>query len=339
MLISIIVPVYNVSEKLSRCIESILNQEYNEFELILVNDGSTDNSGDICNKYAIKDNRIKVIHKKNKGVSKSRNIGIEHAKGKYIVFVDSDDYINTNMTLHLKDIIEKEKNPDWILWGFNKISEDGIKIDKVSLEDKVYNLNNKIELYKNIESKTFGYVWTAAFKSEIIKNNNITFNEEISLMEDLIFTYKYFEHCKRIITTSKIEYNYIKYNSSTTLSKNKYINIFEIFLEVIECKRKALFDMGFERSYIDRELFNLSLNAVNQGIDVIYRTQKGRDRIESVRKVISNRTIDTLLYKNKGNIKNIRKIRITDKSILSKNIFLINIVYIVRNIKIRLNKQ
>ena len=95
--ISIIVPVYNVEKYLKRCIDSILNQSFTDFELILVDDGSTDNSGEIIDEYAIKDERIKVIHKENGGLSSARNVGIEYSKGNYIAFVDSDDYINKNM--------------------------------------------------------------------------------------------------------------------------------------------------------------------------------------------------------------------------------------------------
>ena len=94
-LITIVVPIYNSSKYLSRCINSIINQTYQNLEIILVNDGSTDNSLDICNEYANKDNRIKVIHKDNSGAAASRNVGINHAMGNYIAFVDSDDYIES----------------------------------------------------------------------------------------------------------------------------------------------------------------------------------------------------------------------------------------------------
>ena len=95
--LSIIVPVYNVDKYLERCIRSILNQTYENFEIILVNDGSTDNSGIICENYSKVDSRIRVIHKKNEGVSSARNIGVDNAKGKYIGFIDPDDYINKYM--------------------------------------------------------------------------------------------------------------------------------------------------------------------------------------------------------------------------------------------------
>ena len=105
-LISVIVPVYNVEEYVEKCVLSIINQTYKNLEIILVDDGSTDNSGKICDEIAIKDNRIKVIHKKNGGLSDARNVGIDIAKGDYLGFVDSDDYIDYNMYEELFDVIK-----------------------------------------------------------------------------------------------------------------------------------------------------------------------------------------------------------------------------------------
>ena len=101
IVISIIIPVYNVEKWLNKCIDSILVQSYKNFEIILVNDGSTDKSGDICDKYSKEDNRIKVFHNKNKGLSYSRNFGVKNSNGKYVMFVDSDDFISDINIIHL----------------------------------------------------------------------------------------------------------------------------------------------------------------------------------------------------------------------------------------------
>ena len=118
--ISVIVPVYNVEKYLRKCIESILNQTFREFELILVDDGSTDSSGKICDEYALKDSRIKVIHKENGGASSARNAGLDVAKGEYIGFVDSDDWIEMDMYGELYRLI-KENNTDISVCGINNI--------------------------------------------------------------------------------------------------------------------------------------------------------------------------------------------------------------------------
>ena len=99
-MISIIIPVYNAASYLDKCIESILHQKYKDFELLLINDGSTDNSGDICDAFALKDNRISVFHQQNQGVSAARNLGIEQAKGEWLQFIDSDDWIENDFLLN-----------------------------------------------------------------------------------------------------------------------------------------------------------------------------------------------------------------------------------------------
>ena len=135
--ISIIVPVYNVEKYLPRCVDSILNQTFTNFELILVNDGSTDRSGIICDQYKKRDNRIKVIHKTNEGVSKARNIGISEAKGRYIEFIDSDDWIERSL---LEDTLKQIRidNSDIIFFGLLYEDEDDNLIkEKNMLEMKL----------------------------------------------------------------------------------------------------------------------------------------------------------------------------------------------------------
>ena len=125
-LVSIIIPIYNSEKYLKKCIDSILEQKYNNLEIILINDGSTDNSGKICDSLAIEDKRIKVIHKLNEGVSIARNKGLEMAKGEYIFFIDSDDYIDENI---IKDMISYSRDYDIVKVSY-KFIENG-KITKV----------------------------------------------------------------------------------------------------------------------------------------------------------------------------------------------------------------
>ena len=111
--VSVIVPVYNMEEYLPRCIESILAQTYRDFELILVDDGSSDNSGNMCDEYALKDNRIKSVHKENDGVSSARNCGLQVAEGKYILFIDSDDFVDPS---YIGELLEN-KEYDYVTAG------------------------------------------------------------------------------------------------------------------------------------------------------------------------------------------------------------------------------
>lgn len=192
---SIIVPVYNSSQYLNRCIDSILNQTYHDFELILVDDGSTDDSGNICDAYAQQDKRIRVFHKPNGGVSSARNKGIKEALGEYIIFVDSDDYIWPERLQRMKDISQKQ--PDMIVETYSVPESYRHRFKQIEEQDFLY-VNN------------ICVIWTSAFKNEIIKENYIRFDETIWHGEDTIFILDYFYHCKTIIYNDGYGYVYEK---------------------------------------------------------------------------------------------------------------------------------
>ena len=154
-LISIVVPIYNTEKYLKRCIESILNQTYQNLEVILVNDGSLDKSGQICNEYAKRDKRIKVIHKENTGSAESRNIGIKYATGKLIGFVDSDDYIDKNMYEMLyKDL--KKHDAEIAICNIQMVNEKFSKL-KENKEEPIRILDKKEALYSLIEDDIKSY--------------------------------------------------------------------------------------------------------------------------------------------------------------------------------------
>ena len=171
-LVSIIVPVYNVEQYLEKCVNSIINQSYKNLEIILVDDGATDNSGKICDELAKLDNRIKVYHKENGGLSDARNYGVERATGEYIGFVDSDDYIDPKMYEKLYEAIKKE-NVDVVECSF-KIIYPG-RVDFFSTE-KYYEILGKqeyLEEYLKMR-RIFGSVWTKLIKSTIAKKNSFS---------------------------------------------------------------------------------------------------------------------------------------------------------------------
>ncbi|HBJ76930.1 MAG TPA: glycosyl transferase [Porphyromonadaceae bacterium] len=202
-MISIIIPVYNVEPYLHQCIDSILNQTYKDWECILVDDGSTDSSGVICDEYAKKDSRIHVLHTENCGASHARNIGIECANGEWISFVDADDWITKN---YVESLCNIKDNVDLIYFPTNQIYEG---------EDIIIRLPKPetIEGRKNVEKKLYslkyGYLgdifgWTFAkfFKKSIIDKNNIRFVENIIFREDEIFTMDY---CRYIYSIKVID--------------------------------------------------------------------------------------------------------------------------------------
>lgn len=210
-LISVIVPIYKVEDYIQKCIDSIIKQTYNKLEIILVDDGSPDNCGKICDGYALKDKRIKVIHKTNGGLSDARNAGINIAKGQYITFVDSDDYIDSKMIETLYTCILKYQ-ADISVIAFEKIDRERKTIKRN--EDNYINVFSKIEGIKYLfyENSSIGnYAWNKMYKKELF--NNIRYPENRK-MEDLGTTYLLFDNAKKIVFKNEILYYYIQREDS-----------------------------------------------------------------------------------------------------------------------------
>ena len=176
--ISIIVPVYNVEKYLSRCIDSILNQTFDDFELILIDDGSPDHSGAICDDYAKKDNRILVIHKENGGLSDARNAGINIASGEYIMFVDSDDYISKDMCEILYQRIIKDKS-DMALCSVRGVNEEGEEIEKGTfiVDDRLLEEKDKFLGLGEANACAYIVAWNKLFKKFLWKE--LTDDEDV----------------------------------------------------------------------------------------------------------------------------------------------------------------
>lgn len=199
-MITIIVPVYKAEKYLHRCIDSILVQSYADFELLLINDGSPDNSGTICDEYATKDTRVRVFHKKNGGVSSARNLGLDNARGEWVTFVDSDDWVEES---YLEDLIANS-DADFVLSGFigipngEKILADDLLYERISIKDFIMRHQN--DLLRG--------PWGDLLKLSLIKNNSIRFDTRIRYGEDTVFNYQYLYYCNRVRTISSCNYNY-----------------------------------------------------------------------------------------------------------------------------------
>lgn len=210
--VSIIVPVYNAEKTLNKCVDSILNQTFQDWELLLIDDGSTDRSGELCNEYAAKDQRIKVFHKKNGGVSSARNIGLDHAKGQWVTFVDCDDWIVDSAL----DIDYDETNEDLLLFSFYSISLGKKQLKK--LDQCV--LSNKDELHSFCKELLVCTIlrspWSKMFKREIIGRTR--FDEYIKVGEDTLFMLDYL---KEIQTCRVFDNVFYVYNECSMPSKYK----------------------------------------------------------------------------------------------------------------------
>lgn len=240
-LVSVIVPVYNSEKYLKQCIESIINQTYKNLEIIIIDDESTDKSGEICDEYKKIDYRIQVIHKKNEGVSIARNYGIHISKGKYIAFVDSDDYIEENMIKELVgNIIEFDAEVS--ICGYKILYE---KSNNVKLSDNK-NVTVKLSSRETLEmifnsNKINGFLWNKIFQRKILKERLL--REDIDICEDLLLVCEILNDIQNVCYTSKQLYNYRNSEISVTLNPNKiyekngkckYSTAYEEILKIIK---------------------------------------------------------------------------------------------------------
>ena len=221
-LISIVVPVYNVEKYLKKCIDSIINQTYENLEIILVDDGSTDNSKKICDEYILKDNRIKVIHKENGGLSDARNVGVDKAKGEYIVFIDSDDWIDEKMIEILYYIIKKNNSDISICDYFLAYNEEE---QNQKEEIQFYQFNN-IEALKKLYDENLNIIMTITccklFKKILF--SDIKFPKG-KIHEDEFTTYKLLYKSKKISYTNEKMYYYRQREDSITHRKFSIKNL------------------------------------------------------------------------------------------------------------------
>ncbi len=206
-LISVIVPVYNMEKYLKRCVDSILQQEYRQLEIILVDDGSTDNSPAMCDAYASQDERIKVIHKENGGLSDARNAGLKVAKGSYIGFVDSDDWIEPGMYKSMYEAAKKYQVP-LVVCRYAEVYQDRV-VDGSGHDMVVLSREEVLDIYicEHPQYKIYNSVWSKLFKREIIGDTRFPKGRN---SEDIVFTTKAFCKAERCVYIDEAYYNYVR---------------------------------------------------------------------------------------------------------------------------------
>ena len=227
--ISLIVPVYNVEKYLEKCVNSILKQTYKNLEIILVDDGSTDESAEICDKLKKDDNRIVVVHKTNGGLSDARNVGIGIATGNYLGFIDSDDYIQKDMYEYLYKLI-KENNADISICNYMTIYEDkDFQVEKIPNEIQAY---TKIDAMRELlkRNQIQDYAWNKLYKRNLFNNIKYPVGRK---MEDLGTTYKLFDKADKIIIGNQKKYFYLQRMGSIVNNKtiDLFIDKYELTLE------------------------------------------------------------------------------------------------------------
>ena len=250
-MVSVIVPVYNVEKHLGRCIDSIVNQTYKNIEVILINDGSTDNSGKICDQFAETDPRIRVLHRNNSGVSHARNIGIDAASGYFIEFVDSDDYVEHDITERLLSAIGDEAQ--LAVCGYNSVTTV-TDIHLCPIEGRFKKDEFITYFPKLFKQELINAIWNKLYSADTIKNNNLRFAENICVGEDLLFNLEYIKNCECFSLIKAPLYYYQNTNSSSLtlgFKKDLYQNQKLLFEKTIEFLRRNGIYTEENKKYIE----------------------------------------------------------------------------------------
>ena len=264
-MVSVIMPVYNVEQYLRKSIESILNQTYQNFELLIVDDGSPDNSVEIIEKYIETDSRIRLLRKANGGLSDARNFGLQHAKGEYIYFFDSDDYIEPNL-LEKTLNVAIENNSDVVIFGYF--------VDYVNQQEKVYQSNvisngngtydsssfNQININHN-SLHMLGYAWNKLYSHQYIKELNHTFIKGVSLVEDILFNEKILTYAKSITFLDDALYHYIQ-RDRQTLGNTFYKDSYNLQLRAVDARKNILSSWKIPYHIIEKNVLLLEMNAI-----------------------------------------------------------------------------
>ena len=275
-LISVIVPVYNVEKYLEECVQSILRQSYEEFEIILIDDGSPDRSGEICDELAKRDDRIKVIHQQNQGLSGARNTGIRAAKGEYITFVDSDDRIAPNM---LRDLLHLSLrfDADISLCGFCKTADRTFETPPEKLAAKVWSADEFMDIILKIRSnRTLHYACGKLYKRRVLDNEHFPLG---MLNEDVEGTFKAVMRSKHIAETLSKEYYYMSNDGSITRSQfgENYLCLTQAWKRVLDIAKEQAPQYTEKVNYnLKRMDFTILTDSLLYGDRETDRKYKGR---------------------------------------------------------------
>lgn len=266
--VSIIVPVYNAEKSLSRCIDSILNQEYTDFELLLVNDGSKDTSGDICDKYAAEDARVHVIHKENSGVSDTRNLALDHAQGVYLQFLDSDDWITPNATRLLVESME-QNDCDMVISDFYRVVGERVSHKGTIEEEGVLTREAFADLMmENPADFYYGVLWNKLFRREIVEKYKLRMDPKISWCEDFMFNLEYIRHCEKVFALQVPIYYYVKTKGSLATQGMSFSKTIRMKLMVFEYYNDFYKQVLTEEEYEKKrpQVYRFLIDAASDGV-------------------------------------------------------------------------
>ncbi len=281
--VSIIVPVYKSEQSLRRCVDSILNQSFSDFELILIDDGSPDDCGKICDDYTEMDSRVKVIHKDNGGVSSARNAGIQLSVGEYMCFIDSDDDIKKEFVSELIDLYNYDV--ELAVCGYNWVEGDRV-IRETKFSENEYDFLHREDVFKLNEKVMMSAPWCKLYKSQIVKDNNIFFEKDLSLGEDLVFNFSYLSFITDIAVINKQLYNYRVDNENSLLRKYR-----KDLLDNTIKMNCYVYDI-IQKWDLDRDILQSFYNSVYWGFDNVLVNTFSKNNTDSFKnKIKFNREI------------------------------------------------
>ena len=246
--VSFIIPVFNAENYIRHCIDSVLAQDYQDFEIILINDGSKDQSDIICQEYAQRDNRIVYLQQANSGVSTARNNGISHATGEWISFIDADDYIEPDYCSILQSI--DSKNADWIFCGTSQSQEDKTPTQSIASQQLITQKSQIQSIWsQHMNTLPFRVVWGKFFRKSIITRNCILFDKNLRYGEDTLFNLQYLTHVSTILFCGEKSAKYVYYSNNIGAVKKYRCDV----PSIISFREQALESM--QRLNIHNDIF------------------------------------------------------------------------------------
>ena len=279
--VSIIVPVYNAEACLRRCVESVLNQEYADFELLLADDGSRDGSGRICDEYAAADSRVRVFHKENSGVSDSRNLCLDQARGRYLQFLDADDWITANATKLLVQAME-EHLCDLVISDFYRVVGERVSpkgdIDEAQVLSREEYASHMME---NPANYYYGVLWNKLYRREIVEQHHLRMDPAISWCEDFMFNLEYIRRAKTFFALQVPVYYYVKTKGSLCTQGISISKTIQMKLTVFEYYNQFYKTVLDEEEYEKQRLkiYRFLIDAAEDGTVPPVSKRLGNERV------------------------------------------------------------
>lgn len=298
-MISVIIPVYNSEKYLCQCLDSVINQTWENLQIICVDDGSSDKSRDILNKYALEDKRFCILNKENEGVSVARNFALEHAKGEYILFVDSDDWLDLN-TIEVAIKAAREYEADIVMWSYIRelgtesrkkyIFPNDIFFEGKSLKNKLYRrmigpYGEEIERPENMDALC--PIWNKLYRAELIREHELKFYDirEIGTYEDGLFNLEVFKHTKKALFIEKYFYHYRRNNLSSITSMYKP-QLSKQWDELFVLLKNYISENELDETYREALSNRIALSCISLSLNEMESNESPIEKIRKIRGIL-----------------------------------------------------